>query len=75
MRILPIYSFNENNKIKVEKLCLERETAEEYQKMGIKIGAQALILWKSGKKIILKISENKIAISERAAEMIFVSEI
>ena len=75
MRIQPIYFFDENDKIKIEKLPEESETEAFFQKFGLYPGAEALILWKYGKKIILKISENKIAISERAGKIIYASKI
>ena len=73
MKAKPIHLFNQNDTVKIEKLLFEKEDRETFQALGILQGAQAEILWKSGKKIILKTEENKLALSERAAETILAS--
>ena len=70
MKNKPIYSFDENDVVKIEKLLSNEEI---YPTLGFSKDAEAVILWKSGKKIILKIGENKLALSERAAENILAS--
>ena len=73
MKIKPIYLFEENDVVKIEKLTVNEENGENHQSLGLKKGAEALILWKSGKKIILKIGKNKLAIVERTAIKILAS--
>ena len=68
-----IHLFSKNDIIKIEKVSVERENQELYQNFGIRQGAEALILWKSKGKIILKTEKNKLAISKRAAEKILAS--
>ena len=73
MKNKPIHLFSENNKIKIEKLLISEKNRELYSEFGLIENTKAVILWKSGKKIILKIGENKLALSERAAENILAS--
>lgn len=73
MKNQPICFFNENDVVKIEKLPTDEENGKIYQSFGFSKKTEAVILWKSGKKIILKIKENKLAISARAAEKIFAS--
>ena len=73
MKIKPIYLFDENDAVKIEKLLTDKENEEIYQTFGLFKDVQAVILWKSRKKIILRTGENKLAISERAAEKILAS--
>lgn len=73
MKSQPICFFNENDVVKIEKLPTDKENGKIYQSFGLNKETTAVILWKSGKKIILKIGENKLALSENAAEKIFAS--
>ena len=75
MKIKPIYSFDENDVLKIEKLPTDKKSEEIYQRFGLSKNTQTVILWKSGKKIILRTGENKLALSERAAEKIYASKI
>ena len=73
MKSQPICFFNENDVVKIEELPTDEENGKIYQSVGLKKEMQVLILWKSGKKIILKTEEHKLALSERAAEKILAS--
>lgn len=75
MKPEPIYSFNENDVVKIKKLPTDEKNGEICPNFRLFKNAKALILWKSGKKIILKIEENKFALSERASEKILASKI
>ena len=75
MKNQPICFFNENDVVKIEELLTDEENGKIYQSFGLEKNIKAFILWKSGKKIILKIGENKLALSERAAEKILASRI
>ena len=73
MKIKPIYLFDENDTVKIEKILISEEHRESYSAFGLSENTKAVILWKSGKKLILKAKENKLALSERAAEIILAS--
>ena len=73
MKIKPIYLFDENDTVKIEKILISEEHRETYAAFGLSENTKAVILWKSEKKIILRTGENKLALSERAAEIIFAS--
>ena len=75
MKPEPIYSFNENDVVKIKKLPTDEKNGEICPNFRLFKNAKALILWKSGKKIILKIEENKFALCERASEKILASKI
>ena len=70
MKSKPLCFFEENDVIRIEKLPSEQEENAFYQTLGLEKGTEAMILWKSKGKIILKTKENKLAISKRAAEKI-----
>lgn len=70
MKSKPLCFFEENDVIRIEKLPSEQEETAFYQTLGLEKGTEAMILWKSKGKIILKTKENKLAISKRAAEKI-----
>ena len=73
MKSKPLCFFEENDVIRIEKLPSEQDENAFYQTLGLEKGTEAMILWKSKGKIILKTKENKLAISKRAAEKILAS--
>ena len=75
MKSQPICFFNENDVVKIEDLPTDEENGKIYRDFGLEKDMKVFILWKSGKKIIVKIEENTLALSERAAEKILASRI
>ena len=75
MKNQPICFFNENDVVKIEDLPTDEENGKIYRDFGLEKDMKVFILWKSGKKIIVKIEENTLALSERAAEKILASRI
>lgn len=73
MKSQPICFFHKNDVVKIEKLPTDKENEKIYQSFGLEKDKKVLILWKSGKKIILQTEENKLALSESAAEKILAS--
>ena len=75
MKSQPICFFNENDVVKIEDLPTDEENGKIYRDFGLEKDMEVFILWKSGKKIIVKIGENTLALSGRAAEKILASRI
>ena len=71
----PIYLLNENDKCKVIKLRTNPSKKRFYEAIGIFEGAELFIFFKNHENLILKIGENKFALSRSAAKEIFAEKI
>ncbi|MBQ8496109.1 MAG: hypothetical protein IJ489_01475 [Clostridia bacterium] len=66
-----IYCFDKNDKIEIKKIDTTPEKRKIYEKSGILEGAILEIFFKYQKYLIVKIGENKFALSAEATKEIF----
>ena len=70
MTAKPLHTFGKNDKITIRKLLIYNKKREIFEAMGLYEGCEAEIIFKHGKKIILKIGNTKLALTEKISENI-----